>query len=557
MLKKNKGKIKVIPLGGLEEIGKNITAIEYDEEIIIIDCGFTFPDSDMYGVDIVIPDVTYLVENKEKIKGFFITHGHEDHIGALPYVLQQINVPVYGTRLTMALVESKLLEHKMLDVCEINVVTPGDIVDAGIIKVEFIRTNHSIADACSIAVHTPMGVIFHTGDFKIDFTPIDGNVIDISRISEIGKKGVLLLMADSTNALTPGYTMSESRVGETLDNLFNKCKTGRIIVSTFASNIHRLQQIINSSEKYGRKIAFSGRSMEKISEISINLGYLTIPEGTLIDLKDMKLYNNDQITIITTGSQGEPMAALTRIAAGTHRNISIEKDDTVIISATPIPGNKKSVSKVINELNRKGANVIYKSIEEIHVSGHACQEELKLIHMLLKPKFFMPIHGETKHLIQHAKIAEELGMNKANIFIIQNGDVLNLTKQSARVIDKVHTGKILIDGSMPGDVGSVVLRDRKYLAQDGIVTIVVVIDRESQSIISGPDIVTRGFVYVREADELVKEIRNISSDSIEKCMSNNIYQWSQVKKNIRNDVSYFIFGKIKRRPMVVPVIIEV
>lgn len=364
-------------------------------------------------------------------------------------------------------------------------------------------------------------------------------------------------MADSTNALTPGYTMSESRVGETLDNLFSKCSTGRIIVSTFASNIHRLQQIINSSKKYGRKIAFSGRSMEKISEIARNLEYLQIPEGTLIDLKDMKLYNNEQITIVTTGSQGEPMAALTRIASGTHRSISIEKDDTVIISATPIPGNKKPVSKVINELSRKGANVIYKTIEEIHVSGHACQEELKLIHSLLKPKFFVPIHGETKHLIQHAKIAEELGMNKSNIFMIENGDVLNLTKQSARVVAKVHTGKILIDGSMLADVSSVVLRDRKYLSQDGIITIVVVIDRETQSILSGPDVVTRGFVYVREADALVREIRNIANDSIEKCMSNNIYQWSQVKRNIRNDVNFFIFGKIKRRPMVVPIIMEV
>ena len=548
--------IKIIPLGGLGEIGKNITAIEYGEEIIIIDCGFTFPDSEMYGIDIVIPDVTYLVDNKEKIKGFFITHGHEDHIGALPYVLQQINFPVYGTQLTMALVESKLIEHKMLDICELNVINPNDILQIGDLKVEFIRTNHSIADSCSIAIHTPLGIIFHTGDFKIDFTPIDGKIIDLARYAEIGKKGVLLLMADSTNAINPGYTMSEMTVGETLNNLFGKC-TGRVIVATFASNIHRLQQIINSSQKYGRKIAFSGRSMERISEIAINLGYLTIPEGTLIDLKDIKLYNNNKITIVTTGSQGEPMAALTRIAASSHRSINIEKDDTVIISATPIPGNQKPVSKVINDLTRKGANVIYKSIEEIHVSGHACQEELKLIHSLLKPKFFMPIHGETKHLIQHGKIAEEMGLNKSNIFIIENGDILNLTKKSARVTGKVHSGKILIDGSGIGDVGNVVLRDRKYLSQDGIITIVVVIDRESQAILSGPDVVTRGFIYVRESEELVKDIRFVANKTIEKCINNDITQWSQIKRNMRNDISFFIYGKTKRNPMIIPIIMEV
>ncbi|MBU3104575.1 ribonuclease J [Clostridium gasigenes] len=548
--------IKIIPLGGLGEIGKNITAIEYGEEIIVIDCGFTFPDSEMYGIDIVIPDVKYLVDNKEKIKGFFITHGHEDHIGALPYVLQQINFPVYGTQLTMALVESKLIEHKMLDICELNVINPNDILQIGDLKVEFIRTNHSIADSCSIAIHTPLGIIFHTGDFKIDFTPIDGKIIDLARYAELGKKGVLLLMADSTNAINPGYTMSEMTVGETLNNLFGKC-TGRVIVATFASNIHRLQQIINSSQKYGRKIAFSGRSMERISEIAINLGYLTIPEGTLIDLKDIKLYNNNKITIVTTGSQGEPMAALTRIAASSHRSINIEKDDTVIISATPIPGNQKPVSKVINDLTRKGANVIYKSIEEIHVSGHACQEELKLIHSLLKPKFFMPIHGETKHLIQHGKIAEEMGLNKSNIFIIENGDILNLTKKSARVTGKVHSGKILIDGSGIGDVGNVVLRDRKYLSQDGIITIVVVIDRESQAILSGPDVVTRGFIYVRESEELVKDIRFVANKTIEKCINSDITQWSQIKRNMRNDISFFIYGKTKRNPMIIPIIMEV
>lgn len=552
----NINNIKIIPLGGLGEIGKNITAIEYGEEIIVIDCGFTFPDSEMYGIDIVIPDVTYLVNNKEKIKGFFITHGHEDHIGALPYVLKQINFPVYGTKLTMALVESKLIEHKMVDICELNIVNPNDILQIGDLKVELIRTNHSIADSCSIAIHTPLGIIFHTGDFKIDFTPIDGEVINLGRYAELGKKGVLLLMADSTNALNPGYTMSEMTVGETLNNLFGKCN-GRVIVATFASNIHRLQQIINSSQKYGRKIAFSGRSMERISEIAINLGYLNMPEGILIDLKDIKLYDNDKVTIVTTGSQGEPMAALTRIAASTHRSINIEKDDTVIISATPIPGNQKPVSKVINDLTRKGANVIYKAIEEIHVSGHACQEELKLIHSLLKPKFFMPVHGETKHLIHHGKIAQEMGLNKSNIFIIENGDVLNLTRKSARVTGKVHSGKILIDGSGIGDVGNVVLRDRKYLSQDGIITIVVVIDRESQAVLSGPDVVTRGFIYVRESEELVKEIRAVANKTIEKCINNDMTQWSQIKRNMRNDISFFIYGKTKRNPMIIPVIMEV
>jgi len=407
---KNKSTIKVIPLGGLGEVGKNITAFEYEDEIVIIDCGLAFPDEDLYGIDLVIPDVTYLLKNKDKVKGFFITHGHEDHIGALPYILKQINAPIYATKLTLGLIESKLQEHNILSDCTLNMVKAGDLVEIDSFKMEFIRTNHSIADSCSIALHTPVGIIVHTGDFKVDFTPIDGEVIDLQRYAQLGKKGVLLLMAESTNALQQGYTMSEKTVGETLDNLFAKA-TGRVIVATFASNIHRVQQIANASVKNGRKIAFSGRSMEKISEVAISLGYLFIPEEMIIDLNDIKKYSNERITIITTGSQGEPMAALTRIAGGSHRSIQIEKGDTIIISATPIPGNQKAVSNVINDLTEKGANVIYNAIKDIHVSGHACEQELRLIHALLKPKFFMPIHGEYKHLISHAKIAENMGMD--------------------------------------------------------------------------------------------------------------------------------------------------
>ena len=552
----SKKKIKVIPLGGLGEVGKNITVIEYGEEIIVVDCGMTFPDSEMYGIDVVIPDVTYLVNNKERVKGFFITHGHEDHIGAIPYILNQINAPIYATNLTIGLIQSKLEEHKMLDIVELNVVKPGDTIALEKLKVEFIRTNHSIADSCALAIHTPLGIVVHTGDIKVDFTPVDGNVIDLQRLAKIGKQGVLLLMADSTNACHPGYTMSEKTVGETLDNLFSK-GTGRIIVATFASNIHRLQQIINSSIKYGRKIAFSGRSMEKISEVAIKLGYLDMPEGLLIDLKDLKLYNSNQITIVTTGSQGEPMSALTRMASSTHKNIQIEKDDMIIISANPIPGNEKAVSKVINELTQKGANVIYKSIEEIHVSGHACEQELKLLQSILKPKYFMPVHGEYKHLRKHILIAEEVGLEKEKSFILENGDVLSLNRKSACISGKVQAGNILVDGIGIGDVGNIVLRDRKNLSKDGIINIIVAIEKESRSIVSGPDIVTRGFIYVRESEELVNQIKEISYDSIQSSIDKNIFKWSEIKNNIRNDVGSFIYSKTKRKPIIVPIIMEV
>lgn len=551
-----KKKIKVIPLGGLGEIGKNITVIEYGDEIVVVDCGMTFPDSEMYGIDVVIPDVTYLVNNIEKVKGFFITHGHEDHIGAIPYILKQVNVPIFATNLTVGLIESKLEEHKMLDIVNLNVVKPGDIIKLDKLKVEFIRTNHSIADSCSLAIHTPLGIIVHTGDFKVDFTPVDGNVIDLQRFAKLGKQGVLLLMADSTNACHPGYTMSEKTVGEKLDNLFSKGK-GRIIVATFASNIHRLQQIINSSIKYGRKVAFSGRSMEKISDVAVKLGYLDMPEGLLVDLKDLRLYNNDQITIVTTGSQGEPMSALTRIASSTHKNIQIEKDDMIIISASPIPGNEKAVSRVINELTHKGAEVIYKSIEEIHVSGHACEQELKLIHSILKPKYFVPVHGEYKHLRKHILIAEEVGLEKEKSFILENGDVLSLSRKSACIAKKVQAGNILVDGSGVGDVGNIVLRDRKNLSRDGIINVIVAIEKESHAIVGGPDIITRGFVYVRESEELVNEIKQISYESIQKSIDNNVFKWSEIKNNIRNDIGSFIYSKTKRKPIIVPIIMEV
>ena len=552
----SKKKIKVIPLGGLGEIGKNITVIEYGDEIVVVDCGMTFPDSEMYGIDVVIPDVTYLVNNIEKVKGFFITHGHEDHIGAIPYILKQVNVPIFATNLTVGLIESKLEEHKMLDIVNLNVVKPGDIIKLDKLKVEFIRTNHSIADSCSLAIHTPLGIIVHTGDFKVDFTPVDGNVIDLQRFAKLGKQGVLLLMADSTNACHPGYTMSEKTVGEKLDNLFSKGK-GRIIVATFASNIHRLQQIINSSIKYGRKVAFSGRSMEKISDVAVKLGYLDMPEGLLVDLKDLRLYNNDQITIVTTGSQGEPMSALTRIASSTHKNIQIEKDDMIIISASPIPGNEKAVSRVINELTHKGAEVIYKSIEEIHVSGHACEQELKLIHSILKPKYFVPVHGEYKHLRKHILIAEEVGLEKEKSFILENGDVLSLSRKSACIAKKVQAGNILVDGSGVGDVGNIVLRDRKNLSRDGIINVIVAIEKESHAIVGGPDIITRGFVYVRESEELVNEIKQISYESIQKSIDNNVFKWSEIKNNIRNDIGSFIYSKTKTKPIIVPIIMEV
>lgn len=548
-------KIKIIPLGGLGEIGKNMTAFEYKDEIIVIDCGLAFPDEDLYGIDMVIPDITYLVKNKSKVKGILITHGHEDHIGALPYILKQINVPVYGTKLTLGLIETKLEDHEMLKDCTLTEVKPTEIIEFENFKAEFIRNNHSIADSCSIALHTPMGIIVHTGDFKIDFTPIDNEVIDLQRLAQLGKQGVLLLMADSTNALHKGYTMSEKTVGETLENLFGKA-SGRIIVSTFASNVHRLQQISNCALKYNRKIAFSGRSMEKISEVARRLGYLHIPEDMIISLEEINNYPNDRITIVTTGSQGESMAALTRIASSTHRYVQIEKGDMVIISASPIPGNEKAVSNVINDLTEKGANVIYKSIEEIHVSGHACEQELRLMQALLKPKFFIPVHGEFKHLMTHGRIAESMGVNKDNIFMLEVGDIFELTRKSGLVTGKVPSGRVLIDGMGIGDVGNMVLRDRKNLAEHGMITVVVAIDRRGKSIVCGPDIISRGFVYVRDSEVLMKDIKDIVRESVYNCLQNNITQWAEIKNSIRREVDTFIYKKMKKKPMILPVIVE-
>lgn len=552
----DKAKFRVIPLGGLGEIGKNITAFEYNDEIIVIDCGLAFPDEDLYGIDMVIPDVTYLIKNKDKVKGFFITHGHEDHIGGLPYILKQINIPVYGTKLTIGLIGIKLKEHNMLNECILNIVEPGEIINLDNLKIEYVRNNHSIPDSCAIAIHTPMGIVFHSGDFKVDFTPIDGKIIDLQRYAQLGKQGVLLLMADSTNALHKGYTMSEKTVGETLENLFAKAK-GRVIVSTFASNVHRLQQISDCSVSNGRKIAFSGRSMEKISEVAMELGYLFIPKDMIISLEEINNYPNNKITIVTTGSQGESMAALTRIAASTHRNVQIEKGDMVIISASPIPGNEKAVSNVINDLTEKGADVIYKSIEDIHVSGHACEEELRLIQALLKPKFFIPIHGEYKHLITHTKIAESMGVDKNNTFILDTGDIFELSKNKGGIVGKVPCGRVLVDGLGVGDVGNMVLRDRKNLAEDGIITVVVAIDRINKIIISGPDIISRGFVYVKNSEELINDVRNIVLEVVENCLERNITSWVEIKNDIRREVDTFVYKKMKRKPMILPVIVEI
>lgn len=552
----DKGAVRIIPLGGLGEIGKNITAIEYKEEIIVIDCGVAFPDEEMYGVDMVIPDVSYLADNKEKVKGIFLTHGHEDHIGSLPYILKQINVPVYGTKLTLGLVKYKLEEHDMLSDCTLNCVEAGDIIKTDLLKVEFIRNTHSIADSCCIAIHTPIGVIFHTGDFKIDYTPIDGRGMDLERISALGKKKVLLLMADSTNVQRKGHSISEKFIGEKLNRIFSEAK-GRVIVATFASNIHRMQQIVNASSEYGRKVVFSGRSMENVSEVATSLDYLHIPEGEWVSIDEMNNYPNEKLTIITTGSQGEPMSALARIAFGNHRKIKIEPNDLYIISASPIPGNEKLISRVINKLLKGGAKVIYKDLEEVHVSGHAYQEELKLMHTLVHPKYFMPVHGEYRHLKFHAELAESLGMKKENIFILETGQVLELSSKGAAIAGKVHAGDVFVDGLGVGDVGSLVLRDRKHLAKDGILTIVVTIERETHSIIAGPDIITRGFVYVKESEDLINRAKEISKNELEKCLNNDIIEWYILKDSTKRSVEKFLYGKTKRRPIVLPIIMEI
>ena len=548
-------KVRIIPLGGLGEIGKNITAIECDDEIIIIDCGVAFPDEEMYGVDLIIPDITYLKNNVEKIKGIFLTHGHEDHIGSLPYVLKQINVPLYGTKLTIGIVKTKLEEHNILSEAKLNNVVPGDVISFNKLKVEFIRNTHSIADSCSLAIFTPVGIILHTGDFKIDYTPIDGERMDLQRISNLGKEGIALLMADSTNVERQGHSLSEKSIGLTLDRIIGKAK-GRVIVATFASNIHRMQQIADASLKNNRKVIFNGRSMENISKVAMELGYLHIPESEVVSINDLKKYENDKITLITTGSQGEPMASLARIAFSNHRKISIEHNDTFIISASPIPGNDKLISRVINQLFRKGADVIYEDLEDVHVSGHAYKEELKLIHSLVNPKYFMPVHGEYRHLKHHGDLAESLGMKKNNIFILETGNVLELTKNSCKKEGKVRTGAIFVDGLGVGDVGNIVLRDRRHLAQDGMVTIVVAIERETLSIVSGPDVITRGFVYVKESEELIKKVKELSVNELDKCLSMGVIEWYVLKGNIKKAVENYIYETTKRRPTIIPIIME-
>ncbi|MBN4074524.1 MAG: ribonuclease J [Alkaliphilus sp.] len=548
-------KLKIIPLGGLDEIGKNITVIEYRDEIIVIDCGLSFPDEEMLGIDIVIPDVTYLEKNVDKIKAIVLTHGHEDHIGALPYVLRKINVPVYGTNLTLGLVENKLKEHKLPNVV-LNKVKAGQEINIGLFKVEFIRMNHSIPDACGIAIHTPVGVVFHTGDFKIDYTPIDGNMIDLHKIAELGKKGVLVMLADSTNVERPGSTMSEKSVGATFENIF-RATDKRIIVATFASNVHRVQQIIDAAHKFGRKVAVSGRSMINVVKVSSQLGILVVPEGLIVDIDDMKELDDSQVVIITTGSQGEPMAALSRMASAEHRKIVIKQGDVVVFSSTPIPGNEKTVSRVINQLFKKGAEVIYKTLADVHVSGHACREELKLMHRLVNPKYFIPAHGEYRHLKSHGKLAEELGMPKENTFVIQNGDVVEFTKDTARVNGTVPSGRILVDGLGVGDVGNIVLRDRKHLGEDGLMVVVITISSKNGKIVAGPDIISRGFVYVRESEDLMVEARRVVREALKVCENQNITEWSVLKNTTKDVLRSFLYEKTKRRPMILPVVMEV
>ena len=550
----NVSKLKIIPLGGLEQIGMNITAFEYEDSIIVVDCGLSFPDDDMLGIDLVIPDVTYLKENIDKVKGFMITHGHEDHIGALPYVLREINAPIYATKLTMGIIENKLKEHNLTGTTKRKVVKFGQSINLGQFRIEFIKTNHSIVDAAALAIYSPAGIVVHTGDFKVDYTPVFGDAIDLQRFAEIGKKGVLALMCDSTNAERPGFTQSEKTVGKTFDTLFADHSDTRIIIATFASNVDRVRQIINSAYKFGRKVVVEGRSMVNIIETATSLGYLEIPDKTLIDIEQLKNYPNEKTVIITTGSQGESMAALSRMAGNIHKKISIGPGDTVIFSSNPIPGNEKAVTNVINELLIKGADVIF---QDVHVSGHACQEEIKLIYTLVHPKYAIPVHGEYKHLKAQARVAKELGIPKENIFILNSGDVLELDSKEAKVTDKVPVGAILVDGLGVGDVGNIVLRDRQHLAEDGILIVVLALDGYSDQLVSGPDIVSRGFVYVRESDELMDEARLIVDEAVHGCLDRGISDWGKIKGSIKDSLSDFVWKKTKRRPMILPIIMEV
>ena len=548
--------MKIIALGGLDEIGKNITIFEYEDEIVLVDCGLEFPDDDMLGVDIVIPDVTYLVRNKNKIKGLFITHGHEDHIGAIPYVLKQVNMPIYATRLTAKLIEHKLEEHRLLRTTKLNIVEQGQIINAGKMSVEFIRSSHSIPDACMLAIHTPAGVVVHTGDFKVDYTPIDGQIIDFARLAELGSKGVLALLADSTNSERKGFTLSEKSIGPVFDSLFEGCKK-RIVVATFASNVHRVQQIVNSAVKFDRKIAVSGRSMINMINSARELNYIDAPDNLFIDIDNIKNYTDEQLVIMTTGSQGETMSALTRMANGEHRKVNLTGNDLVIISATPIPGNEKSVSKVINQLMKIGCEVVYSSLADVHVSGHACQEEQKLILSLVKPKYFLPVHGEFRQLMAHRDTAIEMGIDKNNIFITSNGRVLEVNENEAKFTTSVPSGKVMVDGLGVGDVGSVVLRDRQHLSQDGLIVIVMSMDGQTGEIVSGPDVISRGFVYVRESENLMDDVKSFIKEEIDSMVEKHIRDWSTIKSTLKDDVRDFIFNMTKRNPMILPIIMEV
>lgn len=548
--------VRIIPLGGLNEIGKNMTVFECSNDIFILDCGLAFPDADMPGVDIVIPDFTYVERNKEKIRGIVITHGHEDHIGGLAYLLKKVNVPVYATRLTIGLIEGKLKEQGLYGKVTLNVVEPKKTVKMGCMAVEFIKVNHSIPDSVGMAIHTPAGVIVHTGDFKVDYSPIDGKIIDLARFGELGSRGVLALMADSTNAERPGYTHSERTVGDSFDKLFQKGEGKRIIIATFSSNIHRVQQIVNCAARYGRKVAVFGRSMVNVINTAMELGYLDAPDGIFIDIEMMNRYASEQIVLITTGSQGEPMSALTRMAMNDHKKVNITPMDFIIISATPIPGNEKFVTRVVNELMKSGAEVVYEAMYEVHVSGHACQEELKLMQSLTKPKFFIPVHGEYKHLKKHADLALQLGMPKDNVIIAEIGNVIETDGNTMKVVSQVPAGRVLVDGLGVGDVGSIVLRDRKHLAQDGLIIIVIGIERSSNEIVAGPDIISRGFVYVRESEELMVEAKGLLTDTLANCSASELREWNSLKGKLRDALSDYIYQKTKRSPMILPIIME-
>ena len=546
-------KLKVIPLGGLEQIGMNITAFEYEDSIVVVDCGLSFPEDDMLGIDLVIPDVTYLKENISKVKGFVITHGHEDHIGALPYILKEVNVPIYSTKLTLGLNTNKLKEHNLVRSTKLKEVKHGQVINLGDFSIEFIKTNHSIQDASALAIYSPAGIVVHTGDFKVDYTPVFGDAIDLQRFAEIGKKGVLALMCDSTNAERPGFTMSERTVGRVFDNLFNEHKNARIIIATFASNVDRVQQIIDTAYRFGRKVAVEGRSMVNIISVASELGYLRIPENTLIEIDQVKNYPDEKVVLITTGSQGESMAALSRMAADIHKKITIKPNDTIIFSSNPIPGNEKAVSKVINELSMKGAKVIF---QDVHVSGHACQEEIKLIYSLVRPKYAIPVHGEYRHLTAQKHVVEDLGIPKENIFILASGNVLEMDENSAQVTGSVQTGAILVDGLGVGDVGNIVLRDRQHLAEDGIMIVVMTLERHSNVVLAGPDIVSRGFVYVRESEDLMEHAKEVVENALDSCLDRNITDWGKIKNVVKDALSDFLWKRTKRSPMILPIIME-